>query len=168
MTSFNVNKTIAIHLIMIQTGYLKAHLLCLTQFFFIKRLTRARGRLLVNCVPMREQRTAKLTLNSVFDILKLIPLFTLSSPQRSNQKVTLSNVVNLNAYFLISATFCKICKNIPFSYKISIFPTLNDDSATHRPARKKYPFSSFFFLITHRYTTDQQAPPPPPPPGTRG
>ena len=33
------------------------------------------GRLLVNCVPMREQRTAKLTLNSVFHILKLIPLF---------------------------------------------------------------------------------------------
>ena len=47
------------------------------------------GRLLVNCVPMREQRTAKLTLNSVFKILKLIPLFTVSS-----QKVTLSNVVN--------------------------------------------------------------------------
>ena len=32
-----------------------------------------RGRLLVNCVPMREQRTTKITLNSVFDILKLIP-----------------------------------------------------------------------------------------------
>ena len=47
------------------------------------------GRLLVNCVPMREQRTAKLTLNSVFDVLKLIPLFSVSS-----QKVTLSNVVN--------------------------------------------------------------------------
>ena len=46
-------------------------------------------RSLVNCVPMREQRTAKLTLNSVFDILKLIPLFTWSS-----QKVTLSNVEN--------------------------------------------------------------------------
>ena len=44
---------------------------------------------LVNCVPMREQRTAKLTLNSVCDILKLIPLFTVSS-----QKVSLSNVVN--------------------------------------------------------------------------
>ena len=75
---------------------------------------RGGGRLLVNCVPMREQRTAKLTLNSVFDILKLIPLFTVSS-----QKVTLSNVVNLNAYFLTSANFCKICKNIPFSYKIA-------------------------------------------------
>ena len=51
------------------------------------------GRLLVNRVPMREQRTAKLTLNSVFDILKLIPLdspFTLSS-----QKVTLSNAVKV-------------------------------------------------------------------------
>ena len=47
------------------------------------------GHLLVNCVPMREQRTTKLTLNSVFDILKLIPLFTISS-----QKVTISNVVN--------------------------------------------------------------------------
>ena len=48
-----------------------------------------RGRFLVNCVAMREQRTAKLTLNSVSDILKLIPLFTVSS-----QKVTFSNVVN--------------------------------------------------------------------------
>ena len=114
----------------------------------------APGRLLVNCVPMREQRTAKLTLNSVFDILKLIPLFTVSS-----QKVTISNVVNLNAYFLTYATSFKNCKNIPFSYKNSIFPTLNDDSAAHCPARKKYPFSSFFFLFTHRYTTDQQAPP---------
>ena len=47
------------------------------------------GRLLVNCVPIREQRTAKLTLNSMSDILKLIPLFTVSS-----QKVTVSNVVN--------------------------------------------------------------------------
>ena len=37
------------------------------------------GRLLVKCVPMREQRTAKLTLNSEFDILKLLPLFTVSS-----------------------------------------------------------------------------------------
>ena len=37
------------------------------------------GRMLVNCVPMREQRAAKLTLNSVFDILKLIPFFTVSS-----------------------------------------------------------------------------------------
>ena len=46
-------------------------------------------RLLVNCVPMRVQRTTKITLNSVFDILKLIPVFTVSS-----QKVTLSNVVN--------------------------------------------------------------------------
>ena len=35
-----------------------------------------------------EQRTAKITLNSVFDIFKLIALFTVSS-----QKVTLSNVV---------------------------------------------------------------------------
>ena len=47
------------------------------------------GRYLVNCVPMREQRTAKLTLNSVSDNLKSIPLFTVSS-----QKVALSNVVN--------------------------------------------------------------------------
>ena len=47
------------------------------------------GRLLVNRVPLREQRTAKLTVNGVFGILKLVPLFTLSS-----QKVTLSNVVN--------------------------------------------------------------------------
>ena len=114
---------------------------------------RTRGRLLINCVPKREQRTAKLTLNSVFDILN----FTVAS-----QKITLSNVVNYNAYSLTSATFCKICKknNIPFSYKNSIFPTLNDDSAAHCPARKKYPFSSFLF--THRYTTDQKAPPLPP------
>ena len=103
---------------------------------------------------MREQRTAKLTLNSVFNILKLIPLFTVSS-----QKVTLSNVVNLNAYFLPSATFCKICKNIPFSYKNGIFPTLNDDSAAHCQAPKKSTLSHRFFLFTHRYTTDQQAPP---------
>ena len=47
------------------------------------------GRLLVNCVPMREQMTTKITLNSVFDTLKLISLFTVSS-----QKVTLSNSVN--------------------------------------------------------------------------
>ena len=57
--------------------------------------SRGGGRLLVNCVPMREQRIAKLTLNSVFKILKLITLFTVSS-----QKVTLSNVVNFNAYSL--------------------------------------------------------------------
>ena len=44
-----------------------------------------------------------------------------------------------------SATFCKLCKTYTFSYKNSIFPTLNDDSAAHCPARKKYPFSSFFF-----------------------
>ena len=56
------------------------------------------GRLLVRCVPMREQETAKLTLNIVFDILKLIPLFTVSS-----QKVTLSNT-NL----LISSKLCSI------------------------------------------------------------
>ena len=41
--------------------------------------------------PMREQRTAKLTLNGVFDILKLMPIFTLFS-----QKVTLSNVNVVN------------------------------------------------------------------------
>ena len=104
---------------------------------------------------MPEQRTAKLTLNSVSDILNLIPLFTVSS-----QKVALSIVVNLNAYSLTSATFCKLVKNIPFFYKSSIFPTLNDDSNAHCPARKKYPFSSFLF--THRYTTGKQAPPPPP------
>ena len=47
------------------------------------------ARLVVNCVPIRAQRTAKLTLNSVFDILKLITLFTVSS-----HKVTLFNEVN--------------------------------------------------------------------------
>ena len=31
---------------------------------------------LVNFVPMREQKPSKLTINSVFDILNLIPLFT--------------------------------------------------------------------------------------------
>ena len=31
-----------------------------------------------------------------------------------------------------------------FLYKICIFPTLKDDSATHWPALKKDPFSSFF------------------------
>ena len=47
------------------------------------------------CTRMREQRIAKLPLNSVFQILKLITLFTMSS-----QKVTISNVVNFNAYSL--------------------------------------------------------------------
>ena len=83
----------------------------------------------------------------------------------SIQKVTLSSVVNLNAYFLTSAIFCKICKKIiPFSYKKNIFPTLNSDSAAHCPARKKsYCTLSHRFLLllffTHRYTTDQRAPP---------
>ena len=40
------------------------------------------GGLLVNCVPMREQGTAKLTLNSVFDFLKFIPLFTVASQKK--------------------------------------------------------------------------------------
>ena len=40
------------------------------------------GGLLVNCVPMREQGTAKLTLNSVFDFFKLIPLFTVASQKK--------------------------------------------------------------------------------------
>ena len=106
------------------------------------------GRLLVNRVPMREQRAAKLTLNGVFDILKLVPLFTLSG-----QKVTLSNVVNYNAYSLILQPFVKFVKHIPFSYKNSIFPTLNDDSAVHCPARKKVPVLIDFWF-THRYTTD--------------
>ena len=51
--------------------------------------TPGEGALAGQLCTMREQRTAKLTLNSVFDILKLIPLFTVSS-----QKVTLCNVVN--------------------------------------------------------------------------
>ena len=54
-----------------------------------KKISEWEGRLLVNCVPMREQRTTKIILNSAFHILKLIPLFTVSS-----QKITLSNVVN--------------------------------------------------------------------------
>ena len=70
---------------------------------------RGGGRLLVNCVPMREQRIAKLTQNSVFDILKLIPLFTVA-----NQKITISNEVNYNAYSLTSATICKRQKKYPF------------------------------------------------------
>ena len=72
----------------------------LLQFF--SRLREGVVRLLVNCVPMREQRTAKLTLKSVFDILKLTTFFLVSS-----QKVTLSDEVNLNAYSFTSATFCK-------------------------------------------------------------
>ena len=39
-------------------------------------------------------------LNSVFSILKLIPLFTVS-----DQKVTLSNLVNYKAYSLTSSAF---------------------------------------------------------------
>ena len=50
------------------------------------------GGLLVNCVLMREQRTAKLILNSVFNILKLIPLFTgsgkKSKPFQCSQSLT--------------------------------------------------------------------------------
>ena len=97
------------------------------------------GGLLVNCVPMREQRTAKVTLNSVFDVLKLIPLFTVSS-----QKVTLSNVVNLNAHFLTSAAFCKICKNTPFSNKNSNFLPFIMTALRTAQLEKKYPFSSYF------------------------
>ena len=52
---------------------------CLKKSFCKNWMHSRGGRLLVNCVPMREQRTAKLTLNGVFDILKLIPLFTVSS-----------------------------------------------------------------------------------------
>ena len=40
--------------------------MCL-QYFQYYIVQKPRGRLLVNCVPMREQRIAKLTLNSVFD-----------------------------------------------------------------------------------------------------
>ena len=97
------------------------------------------GCLLVKCVPMREQRTAKLTLSSLFDILKLIPLFT-----EASQKVTLSNIVNYNAFSLTSATFCKICKKHTLFLQNSIFPTLHDDSAAHCPTRKRYTFSSLF------------------------
>ena len=50
------------------------------------------GGLLVNCVPMREQRTAKLILISVFSILKLISLFTgsgqKSKPFQCSQSLT--------------------------------------------------------------------------------
>ena len=49
---------------------------------------------------MLSQRTAKFTLNSVFNILKLIPPFT-----ESSQQVALSNIVKYHAYSLISATF---------------------------------------------------------------
>ena len=115
------------------------------------------GRLLVNCVPMREQRTAKLTLNNVFDILKLIPLFTVSS-----QKATLSNVVIKRHTLLLLQPFPKFVKKRTLFLQNSIFPTLNDDSAGHCPARKKVPFL-IVFLFTHRYTTEQQAPLPPPP-----
>ena len=48
--------------------------------------------LLVNCVPMHEQRTAKLILNSVFSILNLIHLFTWScqksKPFQCSQSLT--------------------------------------------------------------------------------
>ena len=101
-----------------------------------------RGCFLVNCVPMSEQRTAKLTLNIVSDILKFIHLFIVSS-----QKVTQSNEVNSNAYSRTSATFCKIVKSIPFFYKKSIFPTLNDDSPAHCPARKEVPFLMVFWFL---------------------
>ena len=48
--------------------------------------------LLVNCEPMREQKIAKLILNSLFSILKLIPLFTgsgqKSKPFQCSQSLT--------------------------------------------------------------------------------
>ena len=41
--------------------------------------------------------------------------------------------------------FSKLVKlTYSFPTKVAFFPTLNDDSAVHCPARKKYPFSSFF------------------------
>ena len=115
------------------------------------------GRLLVNWVPMREQRTAKLTLNSVFNILKLIPLFTVSS-----QKATLSNAVIKTHTLILLQPFPEVVKNIPFALKNGIFPTaLNDDSAGHCPPRKKRITLSHHFFFMHRYTTYWQAPPPP-------
>ena len=45
----------------------------------------------------------------------------------------------------LSQRFSKhVNKTIPFSYKNSIFPTLNDDSAVHCPARKNYLSHRFF------------------------
>ena len=41
--------------------------------------------------------------------------------------------------------FSKLVKlTYSFPTKVAFFPTLNDDSAAHCQARKKYPFSSFF------------------------
>ena len=99
------------------------------------------GWLLVNCVPMREQRTVKLTLNSVFDILKLIPFFTVSS-----QKATLSNVVIKRHTHLLLQPFPKFVKKHTLFLQNSIFPTLNDDIAAHCPARKKSTLSHRFFF----------------------
>ena len=73
-----------------------------------------------------------------------------------------------------SQHFSKLVKKTySFPTKIAFFPTLNDDSTAHCPARKKVPFLIVFcccccccfclfdFLFTHRYTTDPKAPPPP-------
>ena len=86
------------------------------------------GRLLVDCVPIREQSSAKLTLNNVFVILKLIPLFT-----ESGQKVTLSNVANYKTYSLTSAAYvcCTNTVHINF-YKSTVFAAHLLDGSSRR------------------------------------
>ena len=115
--------------------------------------------MLVNGVPMREQGTAKLTLNSVFDILKLIPLFTVAS-----QKKNLSNVVNYNAYFLTSATYCKICKKnkkktYPFRIKIACFlPKMMTALRTAQLEKSTLSHSFFVHASVHNSVTRKRPP----------
>ena len=72
-------------------------------------MCRGGGHLLVSRVPVREQKTAKLTLNSVFEILNLIPLFTILSLKCNpfhcvQSKNNLFDCNPLNAYSFTSAT----------------------------------------------------------------
>ena len=53
-------------------------------------------RLLVSCKPMREKKTAKLTINSVFVILNLILLFIVLSLKGSLSKITNFSVAHSN------------------------------------------------------------------------
>ena len=132
---------------------------------------------------MREQRATKITLNSVFNILKLIPLFTVSKSkpfQCCQLKRILSNTSATFVYctdtvyigkilhlFRSSVTtrhpllqpFSKLVKNIPFSYKNSIFPTLSDNSAAHCPAQKNVPFLILCSRIGTKLTASRRPTP---------
>ena len=69
-----------------------------------------------------------------------------------------SKLKRILSYF---STFCIFCKkNIPFSYKNSIFPTLNDDSAAHCTVRIKVPVLIVFCSRISTQLTSKRPPPP--------